>query len=427
MEHSIKNLEKSQKEITAKIPLAEMDKYIDRALTQLQTEMELPGFRKGKAPKNLIQQNLGEAKIFHEASHLAIEDSYFQILQAHPEIAPIGQPQADIIKMAAGNDLEYKITITVMPEVKLGDYKNIKGKLEVKPTEDQQIQQELLSLQKRRATYITKEEPAAMGDRVEIDFEVRVDKVKIEGGESKNHPVVIGESKFIPGFEEQLVGLKKDDTKEFELQFPENYKQGLSGKMAQFKVTVKIVQKVSLPELNDDFAKALGESEGIETLKNNIKQNLEHESQRQAENHLQHQLLEQVTTKMQVEIPAVLIESQLNDMMAEFKSNIMQAGMELEQYLQSVNATLDQLNQEWRPVAEQKVKESLAIREIALQEKITATEEEIVEKVNQTLKYYPNEEEIRSKIDMPRFKEYIAGDILRNKVLDYLKNIANKN
>lgn len=427
MTNSIKDLEKSQKEITVQIPAVEMEKYVEKALDRIQSSVELDGFRKGKAPKNIVKQKVGDMKIFEEASHIAIEESYLEIITANKEIFPLGQPKAEIIKMAPGNDFEYKMIIAVMPKVELGDYKKIVGKLEVKGIEDKKIEDELANLQKRKSVFITKEEAATKGDRVEIDFEVRVEGVKIEGGESKNHPLVIGENKFIPGFEDQLIGMKKDEVKEFELKFPENYKEGLADKTASFKVTMGIVQKIELPELNDEFAKSLGEEKGLEELKKNIRKSMEHEAEHQAEHELEHKLLDQITADMKVDIPEVLVSAQLNDMVAEFRGNLSQAGMDFEQYLETANATMEGIREEWKPLAEKKVKENLAIREIASRENIKAEEDEVTLKVDQTLKYYPNEEEIRGKIDMHRFRDYIAGDILRGKVVEFLRGIAEKN
>lgn len=427
MVNSIKDLEKSQKEISVQITAAEMEKYVAQALERIQSSVELDGFRKGKAPINIVKQKVGEMKIYEEATHIAIEESYLEILEQNREIFPLGQPKAEIVKMAPGNDFEYKMVVAVMPKVELGDYKKIKGKLEVKDIEDEKVEDEIKKLQKKRSVYITKEEVAENGDRVEIDFEVRVDGVKIEGGESRNHPLVIGEGKFIPGFEEQLVGMKAGEEKEFELKFPENYKEDLANKSAKFKVKMDIVQKVELPELNDEFAKSLGEEKGIAELRLNIKKSMEHEAEHHAEHELEHSLFDQVIDAMKVEIPEILIESQLNDMVNEFKGNLAQAGMDFEQYMQSANATVEGIRNEWKPLAEKKVKENLAVRELAKLENIKADEEEITKRVDDTLKYYPNEEEIRGKIDMQRFRDYIAGDILRGKVLEFLKGVAEKN
>lgn len=427
MQNTIKDLEKSQKEISVTVTNDEMQKYIAKATEEIAKSVELDGFRKGKVPKEVVAQKVGEAKIYEEAAHMAIEETYLEVLKANPDMIPLGQPRAEIIKMAPGNDFEYKMTISVMPKVELGDYKKVAGKKEVKKVEDSKIEDELKALQKRRAAYITKDEAAETGDRVEIDFEVRVDGVKIEGGESKNHPLIIGENKFIPGFEEKLVGMKKDDVKEFELQFPEAYKEDLAGKMANFKVTMDLVQKVEMPEVDDKFAQSFGEIKDLSELKSNIRKSMEAEEESHAEHELEHKLIDAVVKDMKADIPAVLIDSEVNNMIAEFKGNLAQAGMDFDEYMKNANATIDGIREEWKPLAENKVKEHLIVREIALREDIKAEDKEITERVDMTLSSYPNAEEIRGKIDMHRFRDYIAGDILRGKVVKFLIEIAEKN
>jgi trigger factor len=426
MENTIKDLEKSQKEISVIVPAADMEKYVEKATEEIAKSIEADGFRKGKVPKDIVRQKVGDAQIYEEAAHMAIEENYIEVLKSNPEILALGQPRAEITKMAPGNDLEFKMTVSVMPKVELGDYKKVKGKKEIKKIEDEDVEKEVQVLQKRRSAFITKDEPAAKDDRVEIDFEVRVEGVKIEGGESKNHPLVIGEGKFIPGFEDKLVGMKKDDVKEFELQFPAEYKEDLAGKMASFKVTMDLVQKVEKPEMNDEFAQSLGLKD-LEELKSNIRKNMEHEEEHHAEHELEHELIDQIVAELKADMPDILVDAEIGNMIAEFKGNLSQAGVEFDEYTKNANATMEGIREEWKPIAEKKVKEHLAVREIALREKIGATEEEITEKVDETLKYYPNAEEIRGKIDMGRFREYVGGNILREKVVKFLMDVAEKN
>lgn len=427
MNREIKDLEKSQKEIAVTVSEEEMKVYAEKATRHVAAEVELPGFRKGKAPLDLVKQKVNPMKVWEEAAHLAIEEAYKQLLEEEKDLHPLGQPQVEITKLAPENAMEFRLVVAVMPKVELGDYKAVKGKLDVEEVSEEKVKGELKRLQKHRATYLTKDEPAGKGDRVEIDFEVRQGGVKIEGGESQNHPLVLGEGKFIPGFEDELVGMKAGEEKEFELKFPEDYKNGLGGKLARFKVKMKVVQKVELPLLDDEFAKALGEKEGIEKLKANIKHSLEHEAQHQAERHLDHELMEQVTKDLKAELPEVLIDAQLHDMLAEFKGSLAQSGMEMDKYLEMVGSSEEKMREEWRPLAENKVRENLAVREIATREKLEASGEEIDAKVNETLAMHPNGEEIRGKINMNRFRDYIAGEILRGKVVRFLRECAEKN
>ncbi len=426
MKTEIKNLPKSQKEITVEIPIEEMEKYINQALDKMSKNIKIDGFRDGKVPRDVARKQLGEPVIFEEATHIAIESSYLKIIKEN-KLEPIGQPKADVTKAAPGNSFEYKITITIMPEVSLGEYKKVSGKIEEVKLEDGRIEKELETIQKKKANYITKNEPAKKGDRLEIDFESRVGGVKIEGGESKNHPLIIGQGMFIPGFEDNLVGMKKDDIKEFSLVFPKDYKPELAGKNVDFKVEVKIVQKVELPEINDEFAKSLGKFEDLDSLKKSIREGITAEEENKAKEALKSKLIDQVSERSTVEIPEIMIESEIENMLNEFKNNVSQTGIKFEDYLQNVNTNIEKLKTEWKELAEKRVKTGLVMREIALKEKIKVGNDEIEQRVNDTLKHYPNEEEVRKNIDIEKFKNHVASIMVNERVFEILGKIAEEN
>ncbi len=427
MKTQIKDLPKSQKEISVEIPVEEMEKHTDKAISRLSSAHKFDGFRQGKAPKNVVEQQLGKFTIFEEATKIAIENSYAEILGKN-KFSPLGQPKAEITKAAPGNQFEYKIIISVMPEIKLWNYQEVSGKMEIKEVEDKMVEQEIKTLQKKRAVHITKNEPANKEDRVEIDFESRVGGVKIEGGESKNHPLTIGGNKFVPGFEENLIGMKKDDVKEFNLVFPENYhKKELAGKNASFKVTMNIVQKVELPEINDDFAKGLGKFKDLNELKKGIKEGMIIEEKNRAAEEYRNKLINEIAEKSTTEIPDILIESELENMVNEFKNNITQTGIVFEEYLKNINTDLEKLKEEWREMAKKRVMTGLTLREISIKEEIKIEDGEVEERANQALKFYPNEEEIRKKLDMERFKEHTASTLVNEKVFEILEKIAENN
>ena len=404
-----------------------MKKYTDKALDKMSKNIKIDGFRDGKVPKDVARKELGEPALFQEASGMAIENSYSEIIKEN-NLNPLGQPKAEITKAAPGNPLEYKITISVLPEVKLGDYQKVSGKVKVKEVKDELVEQKIKILQKKKASYLTKDEPAQKGDRVEIDFESRMEGVKIEGGESKHHPLVIGEEKFVPGFEKNLIGMKKDDVKEFDLAFPENYhKKDLAGKNAHFKVMMNIIQKVNLPEINDDFAKGLGKFEGLADLQKNIKKGMEIEEKNKAQEEHRNKLVAEVAQKTTMEIPEILVEAELEKMINELKSNINQTGVIFEEYLKNLNTDLEKLKKEWKEMAEKRVKTGLVIREISIKEEIKLEDSEIEERANQVLKFYPNEEEVRKKLDMEKFKEHTAGALVNEKVFEILEKIAENN
>ncbi|MCK5332785.1 trigger factor [Candidatus Parcubacteria bacterium] len=426
MKSEIKDLERSQKEIIVEISTEEMEQYIDKALEKMSKNVKTDGFRAGKVPKDVAKKQIGDLALFEEATHIAIESSYLKIIEEN-KLSPIGHPKAEITKTAIGNPLEYKITISVIPEVKLGDYTKITGKIEIKEIEKGRVEKELEMIQKKRAKYITKDTKAEKGDRVEIDFESRVGGVKIEGGESKNHPLIVGEGKFVPGFEDNLVGMNKDDLKEFSLVFPEDYKKELAGKNVDFKVEMKLVQKVELAEMDDEFAKSLGKFESLDILKKSIKDGMTAESENKAKEELNNKLIDQVSEKSTIDIPDMLIDSELENMLKEFENNVTYSGIKFEDYLLSVNTSVEKLKVEWRELAEKRVKTGLVMREISVKEEIKIEDDEIEKRMNETLKHYPNEEEMRKKMDIEKYKNYIAGIMLNEKVFEVLVAIAIKN
>ncbi|MEA2097700.1 MAG: trigger factor [Patescibacteria group bacterium] len=426
METNIKDLPKSQKELTIEIPVEEMEKYVNKALDKMSKIVKADGFRQGKVPKDVVRKKIGEPAVFEEAVHIAIETTYLETIKEN-KLNPIGQPKADITKSAMGNPLEYKIIITVMPKVALGDYGKISGKVEKVMIEDGRVEEELKKIQKKKANYITKNEPAKKNDRVEIDFVSRVGGVKIEGGESKNHPLIIGQGMFIPGFEDNLIGTKKDDIKKFSLVFPDDYKPELAGKNVDFEVEIKIVQKVELPEINDEFAKSLGNFGDLNNLKKSIKEGITAEGENKAKEDLKNKLIDQVSEKTTVEIPDILIDSEVENMLNEFKNNVSQSGIKFEEYLKNVNTSIEKLKTEWRELAEKRVKAGLVMREISLKEKIKVSNDEIEQKVNETLKHYPNEEEVRKNIDIEKFKDHVASIMMNEKVFEILEKIAEEN
>lgn len=427
MKIEIKTLAGSQKEIYTEVPQNEMEKYIEKATNEISKANAFDGFRKGKAPKNIVVHNIGMEKIFAEAVQKAMDDAYQKAVKDN-RLIPIGHPQASIKKAAPGNELVFTLTMAILPDVKLGDYKKVKGKAVSKKTENADVDNELKTLQKKRAKYITKNEAASIGDRVEVDFESRLNGAKLEGGESKNHPVLIGNGMFVPGFEENLIGMKQGEEKEFSLVFPkEYYKKDLAEKNVNFKVAMKIVQKVELPELNDDFAKSIGKFADLENLKRSIKEGIDMEANLKAKEENRKELLKQIVNTSATEIPEILVEAEKDNMVHDLENNVTHMGMDFDMYLKNVNTTIDKLKSEWTSQAKDKVKANLVISEIAKCEKISASDEEIEIKMNETLKYYPNEDEIRKKIDLDKFKNYIAGTIINEKVFQVLEKIGEDN
>ncbi len=422
----IKKLPKSQIEIEISVPKAEFEKFIDAAAEEFSKDIKIDGFRPGKAPRSIVEQKVGAEKILAHGAEKAIKKTYVDAIVKN-KIEVIGEPKITITKIAKGNDLEYKAVAAVMPAIALSNYrKNAKSikKSEPEKVTEEQTQKELKVLQKSRAKIITVARKAKEGDRVEIDFEVLVEGKPIEGGTAKNHPLTIGENYFIPGFEEQLVGMKENDEKDFELAFPKEYHQkSLSGKPARFKVKMNLVQEKELPELNDEFAKSLGNFETIEALRKSISEGIDMEHKKKNEEKWRTLAIEKIAAESRIDLPEILIDQELEKMMAELEKNISGMGLSVDAYLENIKKSKSDLTKSWKETAEKRVRAALVLREIAASEEIDIPAGEIEEEMNRVMAYYKNMPDMEKNVDTERLYNYTKGVLTNEKVFKFLENL----
>jgi trigger factor len=423
----IKRLPKSQVEIQISVPAAAFQKFIDGAAEELSKDLKIDGFRPGKAPRNVVEQKVGAEKILAHGAERAIKKTYVDAVTKN-KLDTIGEPKITITKIAVGNDLEYKAVAAVMPEVKLSNYrKDVKTikKAEAEKVTDGQIQKEIETIQKSRAKLVTVAREAKKDDRVEIDFEVTVAGKLIEGGAAKNHPLTIGENYFIPRFEDQLVGMKEKAEKEFELDFPKDYHQKeFAGKPAKFKVKMSLVQEKELPEVNDEFVKGLGNFENLAAFKKNLSEGIELEQKNKNEEKWRAEAIEKIAAESQIDVPDVLVDQELEKMMAEFEQNIAAMGLQLETYLENIKKSKSEISKGWKETAEKRVRAALVLKEIAKAEEIEVLSKEVEEEMNKVLAYYksvPNNME--KNVDMERLYSYAKGIISNEKVFKLLEGI----
>ena len=289
---------------------------------------------------------------------------------------------------------------------------------------DDEVAHELEHLANSRVKLVTVNREIAKDDSAEIDFTVLVDGVPIEGGTSKNHPLVIGKGVFIPGFEENLIGMKEGEEKEFELAFPKDYhKKDLAGKQATFKVKIILVQERQTPAVDDDFAKSLGSFENLEALKNNIKEGIADENKHKLEEEKRTQYLDKIVESLGVELPEIMIKEETQKMLLEFDQQTQSMGMNLDQYLAQLKKEKKDLEKDWEPQAEKRVKSALALREIVKLEEITVDAAEIEAEMNKTLQYYKNVKDFDKNIDMERLYSYTKGVAENEEVFQRLEKI----
>jgi len=422
----IKRLPKSQIEISISIPATEFEKFIDEAARELSKDTKIAGFRPGKAPRNIVEQKVGAEKVLAHGAERAIKKTYVDCIVKN-KIEAIGEPKITITKIAKGNDLEYKAVAAVMPEITLANYRKMAKsvqKFQIEPVKEEQIRKELETLQKSRAKLITVPCGARTGDRMEIDFEVFVDGKSIDKGKVQNHPITIGENHFIPGFEDNLIGMKEKDEKKFELTFPKNYHQEeLAGKPARFKVKVNLVQEKELPEINDDFAKGLGKFERIKDLEKSIAEGIELEQKKKNEEKWRTEVIEKTTAESQIELPEILIEQEIEKMMAEFEQNIAAIGLKLETYLENIKKSKSEIAKGWRETAEKRVGAALVLKEIAKSEEIEISAAEIEKEMNKIMAYYKSVPDMEKNVDMERLYDYTKGILTNEKVFKFLESL----
>lgn len=437
MQYSITTLPKSQLDIEVILPFEEFEPHLKRAAAAISEEKEIQGFRRGKAPYEVVRNVVGEEAIYERGADIAVRKTYpklFAQMQEKGELSteypPIGSPQVIITKLAPKNELRFKIKLWLIPKASLPDYKRIAQDVLKKEKREIQVDKEEISkalewIKESRIKLISVDRPAKEGDRVEVSFEIRQEGVKIESGDSKNHPLVIGSKKFVPGFEDQLIGMKPGEEKEFYLTIPEKWHhQQLAGKKLQFKVKMELVQERQLPDLDDEFAKSLGKFSSLEELKKSIKEGLMEEKKEKEKQRIRSIIISKIADKASVEIPDILVESELDNMLADLAASAKEMGLEWEEYLLHLKKTTEQLRDEWRKDAQKRVRIALTMREIAKQENIQPSEEEIQEYANRFLRRYGSVKEAEKDIDPEKLLEYTQGILRNEKVFEFLEKIA---
>ena len=420
---------KSQLEIEAEIGPEELQEYIDKALAHLAEHINVDGFRKGKAPKNIVEEKAGKDAVLAEAADLAINEIYSQIIKEN-KLEPIDKPQAEIVKLAEGNPFIFKVKTTVLPEVKLPDYKAIAEKIKINEVlvKDDELEDTLKYIQKSRAKFSQIDRPAEVKDFVEIEYESP--QLQEKGHEGHHHPTkdqfILGEGQLVPGFEKNLAGMKAGEEKEFSVELPKNFqRKDLAGKKMDFKVKMVSVQKVEMPEINDEFAKTLGKFENLEAFKENVKEGIAQEKTAQEKDKARQMALEKISAEVKVEVPEALITFEQDRMLGNFKHKISHDfNMTFEQYLATIKQDEKTVRESFLKEAQKKAMEFLVMRSLGQAQKVSVSDAEVDEETNKMIKNYPAD--VLKKVDIPGLKEYIKGVIFNEKIFQMLEKFFQK-
>ena len=428
MKVTAENGENQQVTLTIEVEAAEVTKAVNKAAKRLANRVNIPGFRKGKAPRIIVERHVGTDALMQEAFDLIAPQAFDNALKEQ-KIEPVTRPNIDIVTLEDGKDLVFKATVTPRPEVKLGDYKGLKVEKQVAEVKDEDIEKQIKNFQDRQGKMVDAPEGAAVenGDFTTLNFEGFVDGTPFEGGKGEDYPLQIGSGSFIPGFEDQLVGAKIGEEKEVNVTFPEEYhSKDLAGKAAMFKCTIKSIKRKELPEINDELAKKVSKFDTLDELKADIRKNLEENAERKAENDQKSAAIEQATNNITVDIPAVMIDNRVTAMIQEMAMRLEQQGMKLEQYLQYAGTDIAKIREDYRETAEKNVKTDLMLEEVAKAEDIKVEAKDLdAEVAAMAAAYGATPQQVQKIIKEQGRIGDLAASVLRKKTAQFIiDNIA---
>jgi trigger factor len=426
MKVDIKKLPKSEIEMNIIVAPEEWREFYDEAVRELSADLKIEGFRPGHVPAKMVEEKIGTDHILEHAAEHCVRKCYVRAVMNN-NIEAVGRPEISVTKIAKDNPFEFRVKVAVLPEVKLPDYKKIAGSfkkdLKEVSVSEEETKKAIDWLVKSRAKYITVPRACRIGDRIEIDFEGQCEGQILADLTSKNHPAILGRGYFMPSFEENILGMKEGEEKEFKISFPADFShKPLAGKQVDFKTRMNLVQETEVSEFNDEFAKSVGDFKDASALQSSIKDGLLSEKKEQEKERWRAALIEKIAASSQMEIPEVLIEAETARILDDLKAKVAQIGLEYEKYLEKFNKTEEGLLKEFRQKAQQNVRNFLVLQEIAKQEKIEVTEEELNDEVSKALAHFEATKQAEQQIDKEQFSRY-TSDILKNeKVFQSLEN-----
>ncbi len=419
---SCEKLEKSMVELQFSIDAETFKAAVNNAFKREGKKYAIPGFRKGKAPRHMIEKMYG-SDIFH---YDAVNDLFPEAYEAavkEAKIDVVGRPDPEVVSMSEADGVVLKVKVAVKPEVELGEYAGLTVTKEAKNVNEADVDAEVKRMQDRNGRLLTREGAAENGDTVDIDFEGFVDGKAFEGGKAEHYSLVLGSGSFIPGFEDQVVGHSAGEEFDVNVKFPEEYGAAeLAGKDATFKIKLHEVKYKELPALDDELAKDCSEYDTLEEFKESIRNNIKTNLDKQAEQKVENDLMDQVIANMKADIPDAMVDSRIDELVQDFEYRISQQGLKLADYLKYMGMNIEQFRAQFKEQADKQVKMRLAMEAIVAKEGITASDEEFEEEVKRIADAYKMEaDKVKSIVDAAAVK----ADLAINKAIDFVKEKAN--
>ena len=425
MSLQVEKMEKNMAKLTIEVSAEDLEKAMQSAYQKAKGRISIPGFRKGKAPRKMIEQMYGKGIFLEDAVNALIPEHYSKAL-SECELEIVSQPQIDVTQMEPGKALIFTAEVAVKPEVTLGEYKGVEvPKAEIEVTEEE-IEASIKREQEKNSRTITVEDRAAEeGDIVTIDFEGFVDGVAFEGGKGTDYPLTLGSGSFIPGFEDQLVGAKAGDHVEVNVTFPEEYQAAeLAGKAAVFQCDVKKVETKELPELDDDFAQDVSEFDTLAEYREDVKKNLTEKKEKEARAAKENAAVDKAIENAEMEIPDAMLNTQVRQMMNDFASRMQSQGLTMEQYFQFTGMTAEKMQEEMKPQALKRIQTRLVLEKIVEVENIQPTEEEVDEEISKMAAMYKMEADKLKELVGEREMEQMKKDMAVQKAVTFVAEAA---
>ncbi len=421
MSYTTEKQDKGQIKLTVTVTPEEYGKYLNRAAERISERKTVKGFRKGKVPFDIMQQQVGDMAILQEALQDIVKATFSGAIKKEG-LDTIGMPEINVEKLAPDNNIVYTAVVAELPKIELADISKIKVELKKEPIVEKKVDETLDAIRGMHATEVLKNGPATGTDKIVIDMDMLDGNVPLEGGQAKNHQVYLSEQHYIPGFNKELEGVKKGDKKTFDLTFPKtHYQKHLAGKKVTFKVNVKEVYERQLPELSDDLAKTLGQ-ESVAKLKELIRNNMEVEAEQKANQKVEIAILDQLIEKSTFEpIPDVLIDAERQKMFYELKRDLEKNGVEISQYLADIKKDEKTLSEDFREQAEKRAKAALISRSVSKENNLTVTDDELEAEIKILETTYAKNKEYLDNLKRSEVRDTITMTLQNRKVIDWLK------
>jgi len=421
MNSKLEKLENNVATLEISVSAEKLEEGIMKSYLKNVKKFNIAGFRKGKAPRKIIERHYGEAVFYEDAINIICPDAYDEAVKEH-NLEPVDRPDIDIVDIESGKGLVFKAAVTVKPEVALGQYKGIEAEKKEYNVTDEEVDKEIETIREKNARLIDiSDRPVKNGDITIIDFKGFVEDKQFAGGTSENYSLEVGSGQFIPGFEEQLVGAELGKEIDVNVQFPKEYNsEELAGKPALFKVTVKEIKEKQLAELDDEFAKDVSEFDTLDELKEDIRKKKEEQYKRLEKQQYEDEVINKAVENATVDIPEVMVDAQVRIMLRDFDYQLRYQGLNLEAYLKYMNMDIEKLKESYRDTAKSRVKSQLVLEKVAEVEGIAAAEEDLNAEIEKTAKHYNQDLEKFKKTLKEDEITYIKDGIVIQKAIDFL-------